>query len=232
MNKLQKIFLATIILLLAIFSPLLFNIFNNSNGNNNENNNKNIFLPWNVEVVNNTTNVFGVKLGESNLNDFLQIWNEKEMELAIIKSPDEDIKNANLEAYFAELKLGFVLAKVIITLQTNPDELNNMIARASDVSFLRNGSKQITLNNVDYQQAKNKIIKSISIIPTVNLNEDDFIVRFGNPTQKIVLSDDITHLLYENKSLDIVVSNKGKEVLQYVSPQNFDALIKQPLNKK
>ena len=119
MNKLQKIFLATIILLLAIFSPLLFNIFNNSNGNNNENNNKNIFLPWNVEVVNNTTNVFGVKLGESNLNDFLQIWNEKEMELAIIKSPDEDIKNANLEAYFAELKLGFVLAKVIITLQTN-----------------------------------------------------------------------------------------------------------------
>ena len=189
-------------------------------------------MPWNVEVVNNTTNVFGVKLGESNLNDFLQIWNEKEMELAIIKSPDEDIKNANLEAYFAELKLGFVLAKVIITLQTNPDELNTMIARASDVSFLRNGSKQITLNNVDYQQAKNKIIKSISIIPTVNLNEDDFIARFGNPTQKIVLSDDITHLLYENKSLDIVVSNKGKEVLQYVSPQNFDALIKQPLNKK
>lgn len=232
MNKLQKIFLATIILLLAIFSPLLFNIFNNSNGNNNENNNKNIYLPWNVEVVNNTTNVFGVKLGESNLNDFLQIWNEKEMELAIIKSPDEDIKNTNLEAYFAELKLGFVLAKVIITLQTNSDELNTMIARASDVSFLRNGSKQITLNNVDYQQAKNKIIKSISIIPTVNLNEDDFIARFGNPTQKIVLSDDITHLLYENKSLDIVVSNKGKEVLQYVSPQNFDALIKQPLNKK
>lgn len=232
MNKLQKIFLATIILLLAIFSPLLFNIFNNSNENNNENNNKNIYLPWNVEVVNNTTNVFGVKLGESNLNDFLQIWNEKEMELAIIKSPDEDIKNANLEAYFAELKLGFVLAKVIITLQTNSDELNTMIARASDVSFLRNGSKQITLNNVDYQQAKNKIIKSISIIPTVNLNEDDFITRFGNPTQKIVLSDDITHLLYENKSLDIVVSNKGKEVLQYVSPQNFDALIKQPLNKK
>lgn len=230
MNKLQKIFLVTIILLLLIFSPLLFNIFTNNNASNNNNNN--IYLPWNVEVVNNTTNVFGIKLGESNLNDFLQIWNEKEMELAIIKSPDEDIKTANLEAYFAELKLGFVLAKVIITLQTNPDELNTMISRASDVSFLRNGSKQITLNNVDYQQAKNKIIKSISIIPTVNLNENDFIARFGNPSQKIVLSDDITHLLYENKSLDIVVSNEGKEVLQYVSPQNFDVLIKQPLNKK
>lgn len=230
MNNKQKIFLLIIVLVVLIFFPLLLNLFNiNNNKNDSENN---IYLPWNVEVINDATNVFGIKLGESSLDDFLQIWNEKEMELAIIKSPNEDIKTANLEAYFSELKLGFVLAKVIITMQINSDELNTMISRASNITFLRNGSKQFTLNDLDYKQAKTKIIQSISIIPSVNLTENDFIARFGNPDEKIVLSADITHLIYNNKCLDIVVSNEGKEVLQYVSPQDFDALIKQPLNKK
>ena len=72
-------------------------------------------------------------------------------------------------------------------------------------------------------------IKAISVIPTVNLDEATVIQRFGQPGERLAVSEKRVHLLYPDKGLDVVVDGEGKELLQYVAPRNF-ALLREPLN--
>ena len=71
-------------------------------------------------------------------------------------------------------------------------------------------------------------VKAISVIPTVNLDEATIIQRFGEPGERIVLSETRTHLLYPTLGLDVLVDKDGKELLQYVAPQQF-ARLRDPL---
>jgi hypothetical protein len=48
-------------------------------------------------------------------------------------------------------------------------------------------------------------VKAISVIPTVNLDEATIIQRFGQPGERIVLSEKRVHLLYPQQGLDVVV---------------------------
>ena len=71
-------------------------------------------------------------------------------------------------------------------------------------------------------------IRAISVIPTVNLDEATIVQRFGEPGERIVVSEKRTHLLYPKLGLDVVVDKDGKELLQYVAPQQF-ARLREPL---
>ena len=54
--------------------------------------------------------------------------------------------------------------------------------------------------------------------------------RFGEPGERLVVSEKRVHLLYPDKGLDVVVDGNGKELLQYVAPRDF-AELREPLNK-
>ena len=71
-------------------------------------------------------------------------------------------------------------------------------------------------------------VRAFSVIPTVNLDETTIIQRFGEPGERIVLSEKRTHLLYPKLGLDVMVDKGGKELLQYVAPQHFSRL-REPL---
>ena len=71
-------------------------------------------------------------------------------------------------------------------------------------------------------------VKAISVIPTVNLDEATVIQRFGQPGERLVMSEKRVHLLYPEKGLDVVVDADGKELLQYVAPRDF-AMLRAPL---
>jgi hypothetical protein len=71
-------------------------------------------------------------------------------------------------------------------------------------------------------------IRAIAVIPTVNLDEATVVQRFGEPGERIAVSDRRTHLLYPQQGLDVVLDMDGKELLQYVAPRDF-ARLREPL---
>ena len=74
--------------------------------------------------------------------------------------------------------------------------------------------------------AKSMIVKTLNYIPAVQFDDDLIINRFGVPAEKIKLEGKQVgwHYLYPDRGLDIIYSEEGKEVLQYVLPKDFNAL--------
>ena len=182
-------------------------------------------LPWQIAVDGQGgSTVFGLQPGVSTLGDVRQKLGN-EIEVAIIAEPNEI---GLLEGYYAQLPLGFVLAKMVVTVDATNEAISAMRERALKAKHMESTTRRITLHPDDLAAADRLPIRAISIIPTVNLDEATIVQRFGEPGERIVLSDKRTHLLYPKQGLDVVVDKDGKELLQYVAPQQF-ARLREPL---
>lgn len=182
-------------------------------------------LPWQITLdEQGGSSVFGLKPGISTLGEVRQRLGD-EIEVAIIAEPDE---LGALEGYYAQVPLGFVLAKMIVTVDAKNELISVMRDRALKAKHMESLTRKITLQPSDLAAADQLPVRAISIIPTVNLDEATIIQRFGEPVERIVLSEKRVHLLYPKQGLDILVDVDGKELLQYVAPQQF-ASLRQPL---
>lgn len=182
-------------------------------------------LPWQIVVDGQGGNeVFGLKPGVSTLGDVRRRLGD-EIEVAIIAEPNEI---GSLEAYYSQVPLGFVLARMIVTVDAAEDAISAMRERAVKAKHMESTTRRITLHPDDLAAADRLPIRAISVIPTVNLDEATVIQRFGEPGERIVVSEKRTHLLYPKFGLDVVVDKDGKELLQYVAPRQF-ARLRDPL---
>ena len=182
-------------------------------------------LPWQITVDGQGgSSVFGLRPGVSTLGDVRQRLGN-EIEVAIIAAPNEV---GALEAYYAQIPLGFVLARMIVTVDASDEAISAMRERAVKAKHMESTTRRITLHPDDLAAADQLPIRAISVIPTVNLDEATIIRRFGAPGERIVVSEKRTHLLYPEQGLDVVVDKDGKELLQYVAPQQF-ARLREPL---
>lgn len=178
-------------------------------------------LPWQIELDGQGgSRVFGLQPGVSTLGDVRRRLGG-EMEVAIIATPDEV---GTLEGYFSQVALGFVLAKVVVTVDTKNEQILQMRDRALGAKHMESTTRRISLHPDDLAVAERIPIKAISVIPTVNLDETTVVQRFGPPGERLVASEKRVHLLYPDKGLDVVVDGDGKELLQYVAPRDFSML--------
>lgn len=183
-------------------------------------------LPWQIAVDGQGgSEVFGLKPGGSTLAEVRRQLGS-EIEVAIIAEPDE---MGLLEGYYTQVPLGFVLAKVIVTVDASNEVISAMRDRALKAKHMESSTRKITLHPDDLAAVDKLPVKAISVIPTVNLDEATVIQRFGQPGERLAVSEKRVHLLYPDKGLDVVVDGDGKELLQYVAPRNF-ALLREPLN--
>lgn len=182
-------------------------------------------LPWQIDVDGQGgSRVFGLRPGVSTLGEVRQRLGG-ELEVAIIAAPDEV---GTLEAYVAQVPLGFVLARVIVTVDAEKSQIVAMRERALKAVHMESTTRKIKLHPEDLVAVDSLPIKAISVIPTVNLDEATVIQRFGQPGERIALGEKRVHLLYPDKGLDVVVDADGKELLQYVAPRQF-SLLREPL---
>ena len=182
-------------------------------------------LPWQITLDGQGgSQVFGLKPGVSTLAEVKQRLGH-EVEVAIIAEPNE---TGTLEAYYAQAALGFVLAKVVVTVDLSPEAITAMRERALRAKHMESTTRKITLHPDDLAQADKLPIKAISVIPSSNLDAATVVQRFGEPGERIVVSEKRTHLLYPKSGLDVVVDVDGKELLQYVAPRDF-AYLREPL---
>lgn len=182
-------------------------------------------LPWQVAVDDRgESTVFGLTPGTSTLGDVRRQFGD-ELEVAIVAEPNEV---GLLEGYYAQVALGFVLAKVIVTVDAKNEAISEMRERALKAKHMDSTTRKITLHPDDRAAAEGLPIKAISVIPTVNLDEATVIQRFGQPGERLVVSASRVHLLYPRLGLDVMVDADGKELLQYLAPRQF-SLLSEPL---
>ncbi len=184
-------------------------------------------LPWQIELDGQGGSaVFGLRPGVSTVAEVRQKFGS-DMDLAIIAEPNE---TGAIEGYYAQVALGFVLAKVIVTVDAKNELISEMRERALKAKHMESTTRKITLNPDDLAAVEKMAVKAISVIPSAHLDEATVIQRFGEPGERLVVSEKRVHLLYPDKGLDVVVDGNGKELLQYVAPRNF-AELREPLNK-
>lgn len=182
-------------------------------------------LPWQIQVDDQGgSTVFGLRPGVSTLGEVRQKLGG-ELEVAIIAEPNEA---GMLEGYYSQVSLGFVMARAVVTVEATEQAIIALRERALKARPMESSTRKITLHPDDLAAVEAMPIKAISIIPTVNLDEATVIQRFGQPGERLVVSEKRVHLLYPDKGLDVVVDTDGKELFQYVAPRQF-GLLHEPL---
>lgn len=216
--KSLALFIAIVFALLAI--PLLF-----ISGGERAPTDDETKLPWRIETLpGGGSRVFGLTLGESILEDAYRQFGT-DVQIALIAAQGEP---GSVEAYYDSAHAGPITGKMILTLETTPAEREVMLKRAVKAEVTENAARRITLADADLQELRRARIAGITFIPAANLTEDIVMQRFGAPSERIRLDENISHWLYADKGLDVRLDAKGKEVLQYVAPANF-ARLRDPL---
>ncbi|WJW75158.1 hypothetical protein QVG61_11790 [Thiohalobacter sp. IOR34] len=178
-------------------------------------------LPWQIEVLaDGSSRVFGLHLGRDRLGDALARIG-RDAELAVIAERGEP---GSLELYYSRFTAGLFSGKLILAAELPAETLAGLRERAARVERLESGALKFHIRHEDRPLVLDAPLIGITFIPTVNLDEDIAERRFGIPAE--TLSDDsgARHLLYPDRGLDLIIHTKGKDVLQYVAPRDFERL--------
>lgn len=179
------------------------------------------YLPWRIEVLGNgRSRVFGLTLPTSTLAEARRLHGG-DLSLGLIREAGGEL---SLEAYQPSVRLGFVTGKLILTLAASADELTAMSRRAADSEATRSGARRLSLASADVRSAEHLRIVGISFIPSVDLDRQVIVDRFGEPDQRIEQTGGLVHYLYPARGLDLLIDEGGRELLQYVAPADFARL--------
>ena len=182
-------------------------------------------LPWQIELLpDGTSKVFGVTLGQSTLGEAREQLGD-DMELAIIVVAADD---HGLEMFYSHYTAGVFSGKLIVAADIGPDTLEQLLDRAVNAEYLESGARKFHVNPDDLPVAYQAAVKSITFIPGIALDEQTALKHFGTPAETIRPSDQVAHLLYPDKGLDLTIDQNGKDILQYVAPREF-ADLRDPL---
>lgn len=204
---------------------------------------QNLFMPpkqgnietepfWVVETTPDKLTVFDLTLNESTLEDALFILGNR-LSLSIFQDAGSEQKQ--LEGYIRETHVGGLTARIPFTLQTSSFQLDEVMA------FLT-PSKKSTSKRTIYEIPEefhprfyDNVIETIAFIPmAVSLDETVILGRFGDNPLKFQEKDHgAFHYLYPEKGVDISLDAKGEyqSVVQYISPNEFEEKILQPLQE-
>lgn len=219
----MKIFFAVLALIIAIlFAPMLL-----SPAPDNQKGEAVTGLPWQIEVLpDGASRVFQLSLGQSTLADARARFGEGEM--ALVAAPGE---SETLEYYFDTVTAGAVTGKMIVTADLAAETIAAMRQRATKTEYMQSNAKKSALAETDQPAALAAPIRALAFVPSINLDEAMITQRFGQPAERIRSGDNLEHLLYPDRGLEIRLDTEAKEVLQYVAPRDF-ARLHEPLKAK
>jgi len=178
--------------------------------------------PWQIEQqADGATRVFSLVLGQSTLADAEQQFKESAEITMFVPKDAEPV----IEAYFNELTIGGLKSKMVVALALKPDQLQVMYDSGVRISTMGSGTRKVSLNSEQLQQVRQSVISSLTYMPSINLSAELIQHRFGEPDQKLKDPEgDAVHWLYPDQGVDIALSERAKEVIQYVHPSNFDRI--------
>lgn len=179
-------------------------------------------LPWQIEALpEGRSRVFGITLGQSTLGEARERLGD-DMELAVIVAAGQD--RGGLEMFYSRYQAGFFSGKLVLAADLAPQLLVQLKERAIKSRYMESGARKFTLNPKDLPLAFQTPLATMTFIPAVDIDEASAIKRFGPAAETVRPDEQVTHLLYPDKGLDIIINARGREVLQYVAPRDFERL--------
>ena len=179
-------------------------------------------LPWQVEVDSDgRSSVFGITLGVTPLDEARELFRDSGV-TSLFVSPTGEYA---VEVYFKALYLSGIKADLVLVLALAQAEMAEMYERGLRISKLESGNRKVRLAEVDAARLSSVPVNRITYIPGTDLERSLVASRFGEPAQRISEASGIEHWLYPEKGLDIAINPKGKEVMQYLLPSQFDRVV-------
>lgn len=177
--------------------------------------------PWQVKpMANGNSQVFGIELGKATFAEAEDVLGRL-YDAAVFENPDGKL---SLEVYYKEVTLAGLTAKFVFTLKASDQILLHLKGRPLKEKRLQSGVTQYTVAKNDSDILMPLEITAITYMPITNLDENIVSHRFGKPGEKIRTHKDAVHWLYPAKGLDVILNAKGKDVLEFVPPREFDRL--------
>ncbi|MFA7619440.1 MAG: hypothetical protein WC012_10355 [Thiohalomonadaceae bacterium] len=180
-------------------------------------------LPWQIEKTpEGRTQVFGITLGETSLAEAERLLGTPG-EVTLFNAPGAA---RVVEAYFDPVNLSGLDAKMVLGVAVPTEMLEPMYDRGIRASQLGSGTQKVTLAPDDVERVRQMAVDSITYMPSVNLSPEQVEKRFGVPAERRRETGDepVEHWLYPELGLDVAISERKKEVLQYVLPADFERL--------
>lgn len=186
-------------------------------------------VPWNVTIDSEGySQVFGIAVGRSTVAEVVKRIREP-AEVSMFVSPEG---THAVEVYFDRTALGEFSAKVVLSVALDEATMKEMYERGLRISSLGGSVRKVALHPDDLARVNAAPIASLTYLPSANLDAQIIRKRFGEPARVMKERDSgLVHWLYPAIGLDLVMNEKGKEVLLYVKPSEFDQLMA-PLGEK
>ncbi len=181
-------------------------------------------LPWMVTInPDRSSTIFNQTLGKSTLGDF-QGYVKRQPEVSLFRDQDTSF---SVEALFEKINLGGLISTVILELDVSETELAGLEKLILKKTVMPSGAYKLKLSRETINTLADKKINSLTYTPvSVRLDAEMIKLRFGDPDEIITVDEKISHFLYPEIGLDIILNlnKRAKDVFQYVNPDDFDRL--------
>lgn len=183
--------------------------------------------PWQVDLpAPGQSAVFGLKLPGTTLTETRQRFGD-DLRLALMAGRDGRLA---LEGYVERFESGGVGGKLLMAFDGSGQA--GALARWRDTlpgTPIESGGRQHLLSAAAIDELKGSALIGLSFIPAAKLDAATLTARFGMPAERIA-GEQVEHWLYPAQGLAVALATKGRDVLQYVAPAEFEARLVAPLH--
>jgi hypothetical protein len=181
--------------------------------------------PWTIEQpASGQTRVFGLTLPGATFGEARTRWGE-DLRGAVIAPPGGA---PVLEGYVERFDAGGITGRLLLSFDADPTAL----ARWRDAvpgAATESGARRHALGDAARAEAAAAALVGITFIPAAQLDGDILAARFGQPSERLRENQRLEHWLYPALGLAVALDSDGKDLLQYVSPGDFEPRLAAPL---
>jgi hypothetical protein len=177
-------------------------------------------LPWQVSIkADGSTHVLGVDIGKTTFKE-LMFKLKLLAEPALFEASDGKL---TLEAYFGKKRFGVLEARLIAEMDATEAQLKQMLEEqvGKDSTPSNHWKYTITVKNT-------RIANDLRVWRLVYLPITDYEMKqmkfFGEPQEKIKISDTAEYWLYPSRGMVLLYDTAGKEIFYYVAKKDFARL--------
>lgn len=183
--------------------------------------------PWQVQLPGpGQARVFGLSLPGSTLAQARQRWGDG-LSLALMAERNGSVA---LEGYVERFEAGGVSGRLLLAFDAPAELLAGWRDRLPGTP-IASGGRRHALTQAAMDALAASALVGLSFIPAAQLDAQVLGARFGAPAERIASGDRLEHWLYPTLGLAVVLDAKGRDVLQYVAPADFERRLAAPLKR-
>ncbi len=179
-------------------------------------------LPWQVSTTaNGATHVLGVDIGETTFKE-LMFKLKLLAEPALFETPEG---NLFLEASFGKKKFGVLEARLIAEMEADQSIFKAMKEGNTGRDSTPSNHWKYSLSIESTKVANDLRVWRLMYLPIADFEKKQM-QFFGEPQEKIQVTDNAQYWLYPNKGMALLWDKEGKEIFYYAAPKDFPRLKK------